>query len=105
MYSFVTNSAQTASQFQNNVTPLTPQQLLEILEYACVEGTVAYSSLLTNGATFQTVQGKNMTMTVQNGTTYVDNAKLIRADILVSNGVIQVLDRLVIYKVRTQHGS
>lgn len=64
-----------------------------MFEYALVDGVVAYSSSLKNQSTFKTVWGKNVTITVLDGATYVDASKVKSTDYLTSNGVIQVLDR------------
>jgi uncharacterized surface protein with fasciclin (FAS1) repeats len=78
-----------------NLLPnLTTQQLTSILEYHVVEGTIAYSSLIKNES-IATVQGSNVTLTVVNGTVYVNSAKVILADVLVANGVVHVLDNVL----------
>jgi hypothetical protein len=87
VHSFVTNTTQL--QYLN----ITQQQLFAFEEYACVHGEVAYSSLLTNGKTLQTVLGSDVTITVQNGSIYVNAAKIIDPDYLLSNGVLHILDR------------
>jgi uncharacterized surface protein with fasciclin (FAS1) repeats len=74
-------------------TPPTQQELWAFEEYSCVSGMVVYSPLLTNGKTFKTVQGSDVTITVQNGSTYVNAAKISVPDYLVSNGVLHVLDK------------
>ncbi|KAK5019021.1 hypothetical protein LTR60_000443, partial [Cryomyces antarcticus] len=57
----------------------------------------AYSSLLKDGSTFQTIQGNNVTITVENGSTYVNDAKIIDRDFLTSNGVIHVIGGPIYY--------
>ena len=70
--SFCVNSAEYNEQaFQaGELTAFTPQELTQILEYYILEGTVAYSSSMTNGTRFKTVHGEDVTITVQNGSTY-----------------------------------
>lgn len=90
-HSFVTNT--TKLQYLN--VPL--QQLYELEEYACVHGEVAYSSLLTDGKTFQTVIGRDVAITVRNGSIYVNAAKVVDPDYLLSNGVLHILDRYLAF--------
>jgi hypothetical protein len=83
-----TNVAKTSA-FQS----YTQQQLVEFQQYHFVSGQVAYSSLLTDGKTLKTVQGGEITITVQNGSIYVNAAKIVGPDYLISNGVFHVLDK------------
>jgi uncharacterized surface protein with fasciclin (FAS1) repeats len=57
-----------------------------------VTGTVGYSPLLTN-TTLKTVGGGNVTITVENGTVFVNSAKVVTPNVLVANGVVHVIDR------------
>jgi hypothetical protein len=91
VHSFVTNT--TELQYLN----LPQQQLFAFEEYSCVHGEVAYSSLLTDGKTLQTVIGSDVTITVRNGSIYVNAAKIIDPDYLLSNGVLHILDRYLAF--------
>jgi hypothetical protein len=62
-----------------------------------VHGEVAYSSLLTDGKTLQTVIGSDVTITVRNGSIYVNAAKVVDPDYLLSNGVLHILDRYLAF--------
>ena len=62
-----------------------------------MHGEVAYSSLLTDGKTSQTVIGSDVTITVRNGSIYVNAAKIVDPDYLLSNGVMHVLDRYLAF--------
>ena len=62
-----------------------------------MHGEVAYSSLLTDGKTLQTVIGSNVAITVRNGSIYVNAAKIVDPDYLLSNGVLHVLDRYLAF--------
>ena len=44
----------------------------------------------------KTVNGKSLSITQQNGAVMVDNAKVIHADIVASNGVIHVIDSVML---------
>ena len=73
---------------------LSTAQLANILVYHVVTGTVGYSPSLTN-TTLTTVGGGNVTITVENGTIFVNSAKVITPNILVNNGVVHVIDGYV----------
>jgi uncharacterized surface protein with fasciclin (FAS1) repeats len=62
-------------------------------QYYIVQGFAAYSSTLTNGTKLKTQQGTDLTVTIQDGNTYINSAKIIISDLIVSNGVGHVLDR------------
>ncbi len=105
---FAGNSPQLAAALQTNADAFgnqTEQELVADVEYYILEGTVAYSTMLTNGATFQTMQGNNITITVQDGATYVNAAKISIPDLLISNGVIQVIDAPLNYTQPNQRPS
>lgn len=65
----------------------TPTLLKEYSTLICilVNGTVGYSSTLMNGM--------NLTITVSNGSVFVNSAKVVAPDVLVSNGVVLVIDK------------
>jgi uncharacterized surface protein with fasciclin (FAS1) repeats len=46
----------------------------------------------------KTVQGQSLTVSVKDGTPMVDNAKIVATDIVASNGVIHVIDTVVLPK-------
>ena len=73
---------------------LTAEQAAGILQYHIINGTVAYSSGLTN-ASVPTLGGGNVTITVANGTVFVNSARVVNADILVSGGVMHVIDSVL----------
>jgi uncharacterized surface protein with fasciclin (FAS1) repeats len=73
------------------VGTLSTAQLAQILEYHVINGTVGYSSSLTN-STLMTVSGGSVTITIENGTVYVNSARVIVPDVLVANGVVHVID-------------
>jgi uncharacterized surface protein with fasciclin (FAS1) repeats len=73
------------------VVNLTSAELAGILTYHVVNGTVGYSPGLTN-TTLTTVNGGTVRITVQNGTVYVNSARVVTPDVLVANGVVHVID-------------
>jgi Fasciclin domain len=70
------------------------EDLTSILTYHVVEGTIGYSSMLSN-TSLETLNGENVTITVSNGTVYVNSAMVIQADVLVANGVVHVIDNVL----------
>ena len=44
----------------------------------------------------KTVQGSNMTVSVAGGNVMVDKAKVVKTDIAASNGVIHVIDSVIV---------
>jgi uncharacterized surface protein with fasciclin (FAS1) repeats len=73
---------------------LSTEQLTSILEYHVVQGVVGYSSLLSN-TTLPTVNGANVTITIEDGSVFVNSAKVVTPDALVNNGVVHVIDGYV----------
>lgn len=75
---------------------LTTEQLTSILTYHVVNGTVGYSNLLENGTQLPTLQGANVTITVEeSGSVFVNGAKVVIPDVLVANGVVHVIDNVL----------
>jgi uncharacterized surface protein with fasciclin (FAS1) repeats len=58
-----------------------------------INGTVAYSSDLVNGTKIQALNGETLTITTNNGTIYVNSAKVVTPDVLVANGVVHVINK------------
>ncbi len=69
-------------------------QLVAILTYHVVPGAVM-SGDLTNGMTATTVQGTDVTIMTEGGVT-VNGANVVTADIATSNGVIHVIDAVIL---------
>ncbi|MBK8622191.1 MAG: fasciclin domain-containing protein [Saprospiraceae bacterium] len=64
--------------------------LEDVLAYHLVQGT-ALSTDLSNGLTVPTLLGKNITVTINNDGVFINDAKVILADIRTDNGVVHVL--------------
>jgi uncharacterized surface protein with fasciclin (FAS1) repeats len=75
------------------VANLSTSDLTKILEYHVINGTVAYSSDLVNGTKIQALNGETLTITTNNGTIYVNSAKVVTPDVLVANGVVHVINK------------
>jgi len=73
-----------------------PEGLLtELLTYHVVNGKYMAADVV-NLTTLPTVQGSNLTITVEGGMVMVDGAKVLTADIEASNGVIHVIDAVML---------
>lgn len=73
--------------------------LVEILTYHVVPGVAAQSSSLTDGQTVTTLQGDDLTIGVTGSTVSVDGATVTSADIPATNGVIHLIDQVLIPEV------
>jgi uncharacterized surface protein with fasciclin (FAS1) repeats len=69
-------------------------KLAQILTYHVVPGKVM-SSDVTTGAV-PTVQGKPLNVVVERGGVKVNEARVVKADVVASNGVIHVIDSVVL---------
>jgi uncharacterized surface protein with fasciclin (FAS1) repeats len=77
--------------------PENKQKLISILTYHVVPGKVQ-ASQVTKMNSAKTVNGESLTIKVDDGTVMVDNAKVTKTDILCSNGVIHVIDSVMLPK-------
>ena len=75
--------------------PENKEKLVAILTYHVVPGRVMAKDVM-NLSTAKTVNGKSVTITQQNGAVMVDNAKVVQTDIAASNGVIHVIDSVML---------
>ena len=69
--------------------------LTQILTYHVVPGKVM-STDLSDGMTAATVQGAELTFTIKDGAVYVNDAMVTTADIETANGVIHVIDSVLL---------
>jgi transforming growth factor-beta-induced protein len=69
--------------------------LTQILLYHVV-GAKAMSTDLSNGQTIVTLQGKSVTVTINDGKVYINNAQVTVADIVADNGVVHVIDAVLL---------
>jgi uncharacterized surface protein with fasciclin (FAS1) repeats len=70
------------------------QKLASILTYHVVPGKVMAAQV--KAGRVKTVQGQSLTVGTMNGAVTVDNAKVLKTDIVASNGVIHVIDTVVL---------
>ena len=77
--------------------PENKAKLTAILTYHVVPGKVTAAQVAKLNSA-KTVNGQSLTINKDGGTVMVENAKVTQTDILCSNGVIHVLDSVVLPK-------
>lgn len=85
-----------AGTVENLLKPENKDKLTAVLTYHVVPGKVM-SGDLSDGMTATTVQGSDVTIGTTDGVS-VDGAKVVQADIEASNGVIHVIDSVILPK-------
>src|SRR6186713_2929541 len=71
-------------------------KLTAVLTYHVVPGTVMAKDV--KSGKVKTVQGSELTLAASGGGVMVDNAQVVKADIVADNGVIHVIDSVVLPK-------
>ena len=86
-----------AGTVENLLKPENKDKLVKVLTYHVVPGKVMAKDVvkLTKA---KTVEGSEVTIAVSGGSVSVDNAKVIKTDIVSSNGVIHVIDAVILPK-------
>ena len=82
---------------ENLLKPENKKQLVAILTYHVVPGKVMSKDLVGKKTMAKTVEGTQVSIDATDGVR-VDNAKVVKADIEASNGVIHVIDTVIIPK-------
>ena len=77
--------------------PENKDKLVSILTYHVVPGKVMPSQVAAMNSA-KTVNGKFLNISTEGGAVMVDNVKVIKADIVCSNGVIHVIDSVLLPK-------
>jgi len=72
-------------------------KLTSILTYHVVSGKYMAADVL-KMSSLKSVQGQNITISLKDGAPMVDNAKIVKTDIVCSNGVIHVIDAVILPK-------
>jgi len=70
------------------------QKLAQVLTYHVVPGKVTASQV--KPGNIKTVQGQSLNVRAEGGAVTVDNARVIKTDVMASNGVIHVIDSVVL---------
>jgi len=74
-----------------------PEQLKQVLLYHVVAGKVMAADVV-KVTSAKTVQGTSAKVTVSGGSVKIDNANVIKTDIACDNGVIHVIDTVILPK-------
>jgi len=74
-----------------------PKQLAKVLEFHVLSGKVL-AAQVTNGLKAKSLEGSTLTFTIKNGSAYVNGAKIIKTDVMASNGVIHVINKVLVPK-------
>ena len=82
---------------ENLLKPENKAQLTKVLTYHVVPGKVMASDI-TGKTTAKTVQGSTVALDATGATVKVDNATVSNADVAASNGVIHVIDTVIMPK-------
>ncbi|MCX5898398.1 MAG: fasciclin domain-containing protein [Proteobacteria bacterium] len=86
-----------AGTLEDLLKPENKEKLKAILTYHVVSGDVKAADVV-KLKTAKTVNGQELKITVKDGTVMVDNAKVTKTDIMCGNGVIHVIDAVVLPK-------
>lgn len=76
-----------------------PEQLKQVLTYHVVAGKVMASDVVKLKEA-KTVQGSAARIKVSGGNVMIDNAKVVKTDIVCDNGVIHVIDTVILPKAK-----
>lgn len=83
---------------ENLLKPENKQQLVAVLTYHVVPGRVMASDIAGKKLEAKTVQGQALAVDATMGGVMINNARVTTADIAASNGVIHVIDTVVLPK-------
>jgi uncharacterized surface protein with fasciclin (FAS1) repeats len=84
-----------AGTVENLLKPENKAQLVAVLTYHVIPGKVMSSDIAGKTAQVKTVQGSALSIDATSGV-MVDNATVTTADIITSNGIIHVIDQVVL---------
>jgi len=70
-------------------------QLAAILKYHVVSGKVTAADVVKLSSA-KTVQGQSIQIAVKDGSVHINNATVVQADVMASNGVIHVIDTVIL---------
>lgn len=88
-----------AGTVENLLKPENKQMLVDILTYHVKSGKLDSREIeKLNGQDIQMLNGKPAKIEVKDGKIYIDNAQIIQTDIIASNGIIHVIDAVILPK-------
>merc|ERR1711977_440408 len=75
---------------------LTTENLTSILSYHVVPGMMPlYSTVLTDGTMVPTLQGGNVTISINDDNVFVNSARVITPNVLIAGGVVHIIDNVL----------
>lgn len=86
-----------AGTLESLLKPENKEKLIAILKYHVVSGQVMAKDVV-KLTSAKTVQGSEVQIKVAGNQVNIDNAKVVKADVLSSNGVIHVIDSVILPK-------
>lgn len=84
-----------AGTVESLLLPENKDKLVQILTYHVVAGKVMAADVV-NVSSAATLEGSSVTVTVADGGVKIDDANVVKTDIMTSNGVIHVIDSVII---------
>jgi uncharacterized surface protein with fasciclin (FAS1) repeats len=85
-----------AGTLEDLLKPENKQKLVEVLTYHVVPGKIMSSDISGKKMDVETVEGSTLAVDASSGGVMVDNAKVVSADVAADNGVIHVIDTVVL---------
>ena len=84
-----------AGTIEDLLKPENKTKLVSILTYHVVPGSVS-SSQVVKMTSAKTVQGQSVRISTKDGGVMIDNANVVKTDVIASNGVIHVIDSVIL---------
>lgn len=86
-----------AGTVESLLKPENKAKLIAVLKYHVIASkAMAADVVKLDGKKVKTVEGSEVAVTVKDGSVYVDKAKVVKTDIVTSNGVIHVIDSVIL---------
>lgn len=83
-----------AGTIENLLKPENRDKLKDILTYHVIPGNKYTEDVMAEGVE-KTVNGQSVTFKVEGSAVYADSAKILKADVKASNGVIHIIDNVI----------
>ena len=93
-----------AGTVENLLKPENKDQLATVLKYHVVAGRIFSTDLLA-GKAAKTLQGGSLSATMKNGKAMILNAQLVATDVDASNGVIHIIDQVLLPAAEPKKGA